>query len=78
MSRVFKVQDGHVTDCVVETSVGAVAADKLIESLRSEWLPAADLAWLRFIEIASRQGWRSEGCKAYVVTLAKRAASNAP
>ena len=65
---------GHVTDSVIETSVGATEADRLIEGLKTELL-TPDCAWFRFIEIAARQGWRSESCKVFVMTLAKRAAA---
>jgi hypothetical protein len=73
LSGVYTVRAGHVTERVVEESVGATIADKLIGDLQSDAVPA-ETAWLRFIEIAARQGWRSEGCRAFVLTLAKRAA----
>jgi hypothetical protein len=66
---------GHVTKSVIETSVGGIEADRLIEGLRADLL-TPDCAWFRFIELAARQGWRSEGCKSFVMTLANRAAGN--
>jgi hypothetical protein len=51
---------------------GAVTAQKTIAELGDG--ATTELAWLRFVEMATRNGWASPACRAFVVELAKRVA----
>lgn len=63
----------HCTDEVAQLVVGSHEAQQLIESLADETL-STEHAWLGFVQVAARFGWRSAACRAYIVELAKRAA----
>jgi len=62
------------TDSITQQAEGALAAQSAAERLRDEWT-TPDLAWLAFIEVAAKHGWRSPACRAFVHELAKRAAA---
>jgi hypothetical protein len=49
---------------------GAVTAQKTIAEIRDGATP--ELAWLRFVELATRHGWAAPACRAYVVEISKR------
>jgi hypothetical protein len=65
---------GHVTPTVTGAALGAVAAQEAIEKARAG---ATDVphAWHAFVPFASRYGWRSATCAAFVYELVKRAAA---
>lgn len=74
MNRVLPLSiAGFVTTGLIEESSGSFEADKIVDQIFEGEL-TTEHAWLRFIEIAAKTGWRSAGCRAYLVTLAKRAA----
>jgi hypothetical protein len=52
---------------------GAVLAQKTITEMTAG--ATTEVAWLRFIELATRHGWASPACRAFVVELAKRLAA---
>jgi len=54
-------------------ALGALEGQRVIDGTHAEALPEGS-AWLRFVELASRHGWRSPACAAYVAELCKRAA----
>lgn len=62
----------HLADQVAETSIGALAAQKAIDELRSG--ADRETAWLRFTELAACRGWKSTAARAFVLELAKRIA----
>lgn len=73
MSRIYTMAAGHVTKTVVAISVGAVEADKMLEGIRDDLL-TPDAAWLKFLELVSKEGLKSGGPRSYLITLAKRGA----
>lgn len=60
----------HLADQVAETSIGALAAQKVIDELRDG--ADREVAWLRFVELAACRGWKSPAVRAFVLELAKR------
>ncbi|NUZ07601.1 hypothetical protein [Piscinibacter koreensis] len=73
MTAGTEVLAGHVTSAVAQEAAGSVAAQQMIDRLGHEWA-TPDIAWLAFVEIAAKYGWRSPACRAFVHELAKRAA----
>jgi len=72
--RVFKEDAGHVTQEVVDSSVGEIEARRVIDGIRDGVL-TEDVTWFRFLDLAQRAGsLRSGLCKSFVIALAKRAA----
>lgn len=65
--------DRFCTDSVTQEAVGDIEAQHLVTSLRSDSL-TVDHSWLGFIQLATKYGWRSPACRAYVLQLAKKAA----
>jgi hypothetical protein len=68
------VTRGHVTPTVTGAALGAVTAQEAIEKARAD---ANDVphAWHAFVLLATRHGWRSATCAAFVDELVKRAAA---
>jgi hypothetical protein len=62
-----------VTTSLVGHCEGAVLAQQTITAIKAG--ATTELAWLRFIELATRHGWASPACRAFVVELAKRLAA---
>jgi hypothetical protein len=63
----------HATATVAQEAEGALAAQRCVDELGSEWTTTA-FCWLSFVELASRHGWKSPACAAFVRELGKRAA----
>ena len=64
----------HVDAGVMQASVGALEAQRVIDGIQSGRLAPAH-AWLTFTELAAVHGWKSAACRAVVVELAKRVAA---
>ena len=67
------MRDLHATNAVVAEAVAAIEAQAIVEGLQGDTL-TPDHAWLGFVQVAARFGWRSGACRAFVCELAKRAA----
>lgn len=65
----------HVTVDVTEQAVGCVEAQNLIAGLQGDSI-CSDHAWLAFVQLAARFGWRSAACRAFVLELAKRSGAH--
>jgi hypothetical protein len=63
----------HATSTIAQEAEGALVAQRCVDRLAEDWT-TPDLAWLAFIEVAAKFGWRSPACRAFVHELAKRAA----
>lgn len=61
---------------VMQASLGALEAQRVIAGIQAGAL-TPDHAWLCFVELAAAHGWKSAGCRACVVELAKRLQSRA-
>jgi hypothetical protein len=68
--------DRFATDTVTQEAAGSIEAQKAVDGLRDDTLNP-DHAWLGFVQVAARYGWRSPACRAYVMEIAKRAAVHA-
>jgi len=67
------VSAGHATDTVIQTAHGGIDATDIIDSIAAG-AKTADHAWLAMVQLAVSHGWKSPACRAFVMTLAKRAA----
>jgi hypothetical protein len=60
-------------DATTQTAIGALEAQHLIERA-VDGDAAPHIAWLLFVQLAGKYGWRSPACRAFVDEIAKRAA----
>ncbi|KQW36510.1 hypothetical protein [Rhizobacter sp. Root404] len=68
--------DRFATDSAIQEAAGSIEAQKAVDGLLDNTLNP-DHAWLGFVQVAARYGWRSPACRAYVMEIAKRAAVHA-
>jgi hypothetical protein len=66
-------QRSHAISAIAQEAEGALVAQQCVDRLADQWT-TTDFAWLAFIELASKFGWRSPACRGYLCELAKRAA----
>ena len=62
----------HLGDDGAQQALGALAAQRVLDSLHGEWTTAGS-AWVVFAELAARHGWKSPACQSFIVELTKRA-----
>lgn len=74
--RVPAAPPARVNTELIAECVGAVEAQKLLDGLRDEML-TTDHGWLAFCELATRHGWKSTACRAFLLEIVKRARTDA-
>lgn len=62
----------HLAARASAEATGAIEAQLVIVEIAADHAEP-ELAWLRFIEVATEAGWRTPQCRAFIVELAKRA-----
>jgi hypothetical protein len=68
------MKDRPCTDAMTHEAVGSIEAQNVITGLKADAINV-DMAWLKYVELAARFGKNGMACRAYVVELAKRAAT---
>jgi hypothetical protein len=64
----------HVDARVVQAASGALVAQQVVADVRAG-TASPDHGWMRFVEIAAQDGWKSASARSFIRELTKQTAA---